>query len=196
MLSAFMRQLSRYCGRTLWVWAWLWLLPAPAAAQRLVEASVGLEGTVSRFGQIEETGFGFSLRFGVDFARRVTAELALIRFPEKVGGHFGQRIWLVGGRVRVWQAERDGARLFARFRAGRVFYGGSFFERALPERRYPAFDVGATVENDLTPYFVWRIEAGDLIVPFDNVLFTEAGPPRILKTTHNLMISTGVAFRF
>jgi hypothetical protein len=172
------------------------LVSAPGAAdarQRLVEGSIGLEGTVSRLGQLEETPFGFTGRFTVDFDRRVSVDVAVVRFPQKVGGNFGERIWLAGARVRVWSGE---SRLYARARAGRIYFGGSFFEGVFPDRTLSAFDVGATIEDDLTPHFVWRMEVGDLIIPFDGVEYAEAGPPRLLRTTHNLIISTGVALRF
>jgi hypothetical protein len=166
---------------------------APAEAQRLVEGSVGFEGTVGRFGQIEETPFGFTARMTVDVGRRVGVEAAWVRFPEKRGGSFGERIWLVGARVRVWQAD---SRLYLRARAGRIFFAGALFATAFPTQRHPAFDLGATLEDDLTPNFVWRLEAGDLIVPLGGIEYFDAGPPRILRTTHNLMSSTGVALRF
>jgi hypothetical protein len=172
------------------------LLASPLAAdarQRRIEGSVGLEGTVGRLGQLEETPFGFTGRFTVDFARRVVADVAIIRFPQKVGGNFGERIWLAGARIRVWNGE---SRAYARVRAGRIHFGGSFFEGVFPDRTLRAFDVGATIEDDLTPHFVWRLEVGDLIIPFDGLEYAEAGPPRVLRTTHNLIISTGVALRF
>ena len=188
-----MRQHNPLIACLVGVCAFLGAFPAAAAAQRFVEVTAGLEGNVGRFGQLEETPFGFSGRFSVDFARRVSAELALIRFPEKRGGNFGERIWLAGGRVLVWS--RD-ARLYARVRAGRIFFGGSIFETAFPTLHHDVYDLGATIEDDLNRYFVWRIEVGDMIIPLKGIEYTEAGPPRILKTTHNVMMSTGVAVRF
>jgi hypothetical protein len=167
---------------------------SPAEAQA-VSGSVGVDGTHVRFLALGEgpVGAGVRLTLGLPLGA-IAVDAAWSGFPANPSGNFGERLWLAGVRVRLpiqWQA------IYLRARAGRVFFGGSYFDGRLSDRRQPAFDVSLTFERAFSRRLLGRVDVGDLIVPFGDATYLGLDPvPERPGTTHNVMLGAGLALRF
>jgi hypothetical protein len=156
-----------------------------------------------------EPGFGGRFTFNLTDSIAFEAEgnyftreqLAFINGGHMYQGQFGGK---VGKRFDKWG-------LFGKARPG--FVG---FTRVLefpfgaqtpgpppilrPENKlYPSLDVGGVVEFYVCPRFMARFDVGDTLIHYGELRFPTGTPPFILlpnKTTHNLQISSGIAFRF
>jgi hypothetical protein len=162
---------------------------SPVAAQAL-EASVGVQGMLLKLNAVGEGAAGFGFRATLD-ASRVGLDGELSRFPENPSGNFGERLWLAGARIRLRGRQ---SRLLARARGGRIAFNGSFFDLRLSDRRHPAYDFGLTYERAASSV-LFRIDVGDVIVPFGGASYRVGPQPRLLGVTHNLLVAVGFGLR-
>jgi len=156
-----------------------------------------------------EPGFGGRFTFNLTESIAFEAEgnyftrqqLAFINGGHMYQGQFGGK---VGKRFDKWGLfgkARPGFVGFTRvleFPFGAQTPGPSPILR--PENKlYPSLDVGGVVEFYICPRFMARFDVGDTLIHYGELRFPTGTPPFILlpgKTTHNLQISSGIAFRF
>src|SRR5262245_38417363 len=167
---------------------------ATALAAQGLDLSIGVDGIAIRLPALGENPVGGGVRATFDVGPILGFDGEYAGLPANPSGNFGERLRLAGVRLRLPLESRD---LFARVRAGSVYFGGSFFDGRLSSRTRPAIDVGLTFEKRLASHAVVRLDVGDLIVRFEGATYLGIHPtPTTLETTHNPLVAAGFAMRF
>jgi Outer membrane protein beta-barrel domain len=145
---------------------------------------------------VGEKTIGIGGRFTYNFTDNFAFDSEASYFPENPSGNFGQTVALAGLRAGI-RSEIFGA--FAKVRPGVAHFGGdSFRARNNGSQSYFAVDLGAALEYYPSPRVILRFDIGDTIIPFGNNAINTGGLPNTIRpgTTHNLLASFGVGFRF
>jgi len=142
-------------------------------------------------------GWGMGGRFTYNVTKHIAIDSELNGFLDDEGGVTNTQAF-VGAKVGV---RNKLAGVFVKARPGLM----TNFAKPLPD--FPttfrteklnkfAMDVGAVFEfYGGSRHWTFRVDVGDVIVPFGNDPILASGPQR-LGTTHNFQYSLGVGFRF
>ncbi len=150
---------------------------------------------------VGEKPLGIGGRFGYNATNWLTAESELSYFPQNPSGNFGETLAVFGPKVGCRFSDVPGVGdmgVFFKARPGVINFGGPFFtERNVANRTKFAFDVGVVWERYFRTYGVFRIDIGDVIIPFgDAALSVGSIQPVYPHTSHNLHATFGVGVRF
>jgi hypothetical protein len=162
------------------------------------KVEVGAQYTVLRingFGAADATDSGVGGRLTFNITKGFGVEGVVNFFPQgrinfatlstalgnRMQGLFGVKYGLRGEKVGIFAKVRPG---FVRFSQGTPAVGTTSSATQL------ALDYGGVLELYPARPFVLRFDVGDTVIRYDNPVFVNP------FFTHNLQISTGVAFRF
>lgn len=145
--------------------------------------------------QGKEVGFGFGAggRFTYNLTRHIAVDSEFLDDEGGVTmtqGFAGAKVGVRNKIAGVFVKARPG--FMTNFAKPAPDFATSFNTEPLSKF---AFDVGAVVEFYPSRHTAFRVDVGDVIIPFGNDPILASGPRR-LGTTHNLQYSLGFGVRF
>ena len=147
----------------------------------------------------QEVGFGFGVggRFTYNLNRYFAVDSELNGFVPDEGpiyaaqGFVGPKVGVRSKYVGVFAKARPG--FSTNFSRPLPNYATTFATESVDKF---AFDVGGVFEAYPSRHTAFRVDVGDVIIPFGNDLILSRGVPTRVGTTHNLQYSLGFSIRF
>jgi len=148
--------------------------------------------------QGKEVGFGWGAggRFTYNLTRHIAVDSELNAFLDDEGGitmtqgFAGAKVGARNKIVGVFVKARPG--FMTNFAKPAPDFATTFNTEPLSKF---AFDVGAVFEVYPSRHTAFRVDVGDVIIPFGNDTILASGPAK-LGTTHNFQYSLGFSLRF
>jgi len=175
----------------------LFLLLAGTSAATAQTPKFEVGGQIFSFNS-KKVGFGWGMggRFTYNLNRHVAVDSELNAFLDDEGntlatqGFAGAKVGVRNKVAGVFFKARPG--FMTNFAKPAPNYATTFASERLDKF---AFDVGAVVEFYANRHLSFRVDAGDVIIPFGNDPVVGATPLRP-GTTHNFQYSLGLSLRF
>ena len=189
-----MKVLALKSGRLI---ASLLLLPSLTALANAQTPKFEVGGLIFSFqGKQLGDGFGIGGRFTYNLNRHIAIDTEWNGFLEDEGsiianqGFVGPKVGVRNKLVGVFAKARPG--FSTNFARPAPDYATSFAYDSVDKF---ALDVGAVFEVYPSRHTIFRVDVGDVIIPFGNDLVL-APEPRRVGTTHNFQYSLGFSVRF